>query len=137
MAEVPHRAVDDQQVLSVAYCNGNRCAELRRLQSDPLATDLPTRPTQSLSTLDTLRSAIRQRPGSMLTTTGCLGYCERAPMAALGWAVLTDTGARWIQRPFGVGLLDRPGRTDALGQWIATTAPDVDFALSLQPKPLH
>lgn len=123
-----------QEVLLVAYCNGNRCAGLRRLHCAEPAAGSPARPS---SVLEPLHRAIRGRPRSLLVSTSCLGHCELAPMAALGWGLITDTGARWTHRPIGVGLIDRPGRVDALGQWIATTAPSLDTAPPLWPQPFQ
>lgn len=136
MGDTSPPASGDQEVLLVAYCNGNRCSGLRRLHAER-AADLAGHPASPSSALEPLHRAIRRRPHSLLLSTPCLGHCDQAPMAALGWAFLADAGARWAGRPVGVGLLDRPERVAALGQWIATTAPDVESAQSLRPRPLQ
>lgn len=138
MGDTSTPAAGDQEVLLVAYSNGNRCAGLRRLAAAAAAAaESHAEPASRLPALEPLHRAVRRRPRSLLLLTPCLGHCDQAPMAALGWAVIADAVARWTGRPVGVGLLERPERVAALGQWIATTAPDVDAAWSLHPRPLQ
>lgn len=132
----------EQRILLVAYCNGSRCAGLRRLHANPSAAGLPApaplhcrSDDRASSILEPLHRAVRQRPHSLLLSTDCLGSCAQGPMAALGWGLLTPAGAKWIHRPIGVGLIDRPGRAAELGHWIATTAPELESAPSLWPRP--
>lgn len=123
----PHR----DQALFVAYCAGHRCAALRR---EPASHDGDDGQASSSAapTLDQLRAAIRYRPDSVLISTGCLGRCERASVAIVGWGQTAQKTIIWTQPPIVVDLIDRTDRAAALASWIATTAPRPDT----MPAPL-
>lgn len=100
-----------QQVLLVAYCDGNRCARLRRLRRTHHATDARRLPARSSAVLGPLRLVIRSRPRSLLLSTPCLGHCDQAPIAALVRGLLTETGAK-MDQPTRRGGNARQARAD-------------------------
>jgi hypothetical protein len=104
-------------VLLVAACAGPRCRALRALH-DPSAA--ASGPGGRL-----LCEAVRHRPGAVLVSTGCLGPCERACVAAVGWGTSRAGELCWAGRPAGVGLVEMPARAAALAAWISGSAPDL------------
>ncbi|HTQ90605.1 MAG TPA: hypothetical protein VMK84_14075 [Streptosporangiaceae bacterium] len=106
-----------EPVLLVAACAGPRCRALRALH-DPSAR--ASGPCGRL-----LCEAVRQRPGAVLVSTGCLGPCERACVAAVGWGMSQAGQIRWSGRPAGLSLVEMPARAAALAAWVAGSAPDL------------
>lgn len=113
----PAASAPAEPVLLVAACGGPRCRALRALH-DPSA-----RAPDPCGQL--LREAVRQRPGAVLISTGCLGPCERACVAAVGWGMIRGGLLRWSGRPAGLGLVEMPARAAALAAWISGSAPDL------------
>jgi len=113
-----------RHLLLIAVCAGPRCRGLRNLH-DPSATT--SGPCGQI-----LCEAVRRRPGSVLISTGCLGPCQRACVAAVGWAVGDSGQLRWSGRPVGLGMVEMPLRAAALAAWISGSAPD----LTTLPEPL-
>jgi hypothetical protein len=104
-------------VLLVAVCAGPRCRALRALNDPSAAASGPDgRP---------LCEAVRQRPGAVLVSAGCLGPCERACVAAVGWGTSRAGQLHRAGRPTGVRLVEMPARAAALAAWISGSAPDL------------
>ena len=102
-----------QPVLPAAACAGPRCRALR----DPsVATSGPCGRL--------LCEAVR-RPGAVLTSTGCLGPCERGSGAAVGWGTSRGGHIRWSARPTSLSLVGLPERAAARAAWIFGPAPDL------------
>lgn len=94
-----------ERVLLVMVCNGPRCAALQRLRED--------------THTDALRSAVRERPHSVLMSTGCLGRCAHGSVAAVGAAEATGSRLAWIRHPTLVGRVDDPARMALLAAWVS------------------
>lgn len=120
------------RALFVAYCAGHRCSALHRNPVGHGETDDGQPAPSTEPTLDHLKAAIRSRPGSVLISTACLGRCERASVAIVGWGRTAEKSIAWTQPPIFVDLIDRTERAAALASWIATTAPRRDT----MPAPL-
>jgi hypothetical protein len=106
-----------EPVLLVAACAGPRCRALRALHDPSAATFGPCgRP---------LSEAVRHRPGAVLISTGCLGPCERACVAAVGWGMSRGGQIRWSARPTRLSMIEMPARAAALAAWISGSAPDM------------
>jgi hypothetical protein len=107
-----------EPVLLVAVCAGPRCRALRALHDPSAAASGPCG--------QLLCEAVRQRPGAVLVSTGCLGPCARACVAAVGWGMSHGGQLRWSGRPAGLGLVELPARAAALAAWISGSAPDLE-----------
>ena len=106
-----------EPVLLVAACAGPRCRALRALHDPSAAASGPCG--------QLLAEAVRQRPRAVLVSTGCLGPCERACVAAVGWGMSHRGQLRWSGRPAGLGLVEMPAHAAALAAWISGSAPDL------------
>jgi len=106
-----------EPVLLVAVCAGPRCRALRALHDPSAATFGPCGRL--------LCDAVRHRPGAVLISTGCLGPCERACVAAVGWGMSRGGQIRWSARPTGLSMIEMPARAAALAAWISGSAPDM------------
>jgi len=110
-------AADDQAILAVAVCGGQRCRALRTLHGDRSPgsppTDFP------------LREAVRTTSRSMMLSTSCLGPCAQAAVVAVGWSTIKDGALAWLWPPVCWGATETPQRAAALAGWINALAPAV------------
>jgi hypothetical protein len=108
---------DDPSGPLVVLCAGHRCAALRELTGG----------------VDDLRSAIRQTPGGVLVSAGCLGPCHLGALAV----VARRDGPTGTGGP--VALLsgvDRPTRAVALRAWVLAGGPTRDDSSPDLPRAL-
>ena len=96
------------RVLLIARCDGSRCAGLHRLREENTS----------------LRAAVRRRPDAVLMTTLCLGHCELAAVAAVGWARSAHNSLAWLGPPVLLERTDTAERAAALASWVTAGAPE-------------
>lgn len=110
--------MSESDLLVVAVCAGPRCQALRGLH-DPTAAAAGPAGAQ-------LRAAVRERPGAVLVSTGCLGPCARGCVAVVGPGSADAQGrVSWHGRPVGLELVERPDRVAEFAAWVSGPAPDV------------
>lgn len=111
----PGTRPDEQPLLVVAVCGGQRCRALRALHDDRS----PGSPTSD----SPIREAVRATPRSMMLSTGCIGPCARAAVVAVGWATMQDRSLAWLSPPVCWGPVETAPRAAALAEWIRALAP--------------
>lgn len=111
---------DDQPLLLVAVCGGQRCRALRALRDD----QSPESPASS----SVIREAVRTTRRSMMLSTSCLGPCAQAAVVAVGWATMNDRALAWLSPPVCWGSTETPQNAAALTEWIRASAPTLRTA---------
>lgn len=127
---------DEQQVLLVAVCGGDRCAGLHRLKGsdesdDESASDDRARAAREDASVahvcgPRMRAAVRERPDAILMTVACPGLCHLGGVVAVGWAASSERRLDWQGRPTLLSRVDEHDRNVALADWVRCGAPDVE-----------
>ena len=104
-------AGEDDTLLVVAVCAGQRCRALRALQDErsPGTTDSST----------VISEAVRGTRRTVMLSTSCLGPCARAAVVAAGWGTLRGQALTWSSPPGCWGSTESPQQAATVGAWIS------------------
>lgn len=111
---IPDTTPDDDPLLVVAVCEGQRCRAVRTRQND--------RSPDSTASSTVIREAVRTTRRSIMLSTSCIGPCAQAAVVAVGWATVDNQSLSWLSPPTCWGSTEAAHEVTALGEWISAAA---------------